>query len=102
MGNRGKDLEKVLMQFPTIRPAWLHNLISTWASKMACARLAAEERTGRLAADLSPYFAVGSFFTSWSMNSNQNPCGSDTKNMRVVGAMKTGAFDGSSCANRLP
>jgi hypothetical protein len=52
-----------------------------------------EEHTGRLAADISPYFAVGSFFTSWSMNSIQNPWGSGTKKERVVGPRKTGASD---------
>ena len=40
------------------------------------------------------YFAVESVFTSWSINSSQNPCGSVMKNMRVVEAMKTGALDG--------
>ena len=40
-----------------------------------------------------PYFAVGSFFTLLSMNSNQNPWGSGVNIERVVGPMKTGASD---------
>src|SRR5579862_6342256 len=52
------------------------------------------ECAGKLAREVSSYFAVGSLFTPLSMNSIQNPWGSVTKNIRVVGAMKTGAFEG--------